>query len=76
MKVVKAVLWITTLVFGSLFGLTIGLLFGVIFGLGLTVGWDGRSVSQQASTDGPTPAATAQAVHLSVDGKFATAATH
>jgi hypothetical protein len=76
MKVVKAVLWITTLVFGSLFGLTLGLLFGVIFGLGLTVGWDGRTGSQQASTNSPTPAATAQTVDLKVPNRLATAAAH
>jgi hypothetical protein len=34
--VLKPVLWITTVVFGSLFGLAAGLLFGAIFAMGMT----------------------------------------
>jgi hypothetical protein len=54
----KAVLWIMTLVFGSLFGLSIGLLCGAIFGLGLTIGWDARTAPQDASANAAMAAET------------------
>jgi hypothetical protein len=72
----KAVLWITTLVFGSLFGLSIGLLCGAIFGLGLTIGWDARTAPQGASTNAALAAETVQPVDVRVSAKFETAAEH
>jgi hypothetical protein len=72
----KAVLWNTALVFGSLFGLSMGLFIGVIFGLGLTVGLDTRTAANGAGGNAVSPAKTIQSVDVAVNPKLVSAAMH
>ena len=71
----KAVLWITVLVFGSLFGLSMGLFVGVIFGLSITVGLDVATATNGAGTNAVPPPKAMPTVDLALNDQIAAAAS-